>query len=57
MFNCGGEHAPEFLKCPVRVKENEVARVRSVQRVSYLEVVRKLEGTSSGEEAIVVEPP
>lgn len=28
--NCEGEHAPEFLECPVRVKENEVARVRLV---------------------------
>lgn len=57
MFNCGGEHAPEFLGCPVRVKENEVARVRRVQSVSYLEAVRKLKGTSGGEEQMVVEPP
>ena len=53
----GGEHASEFLECPVRVKENEVAGVRSVQRVSYLEAVRRLEGTSGGEETTVVEPP
>jgi hypothetical protein len=24
--NCGGEHAPECRKCPVRVKETEVVR-------------------------------
>ena len=55
--NCGGEHAPEFLECPVRVNENEVARVRSAQRVSYLEAVRRSEGTSGEEEAMVIEPP
>ena len=33
--NFGGEHAPEFLKCPVRVKETEVVRIRAVQHVSY----------------------
>ena len=27
---CGGEHVPECLECPVRVKENVVARVSSV---------------------------
>jgi hypothetical protein len=48
--NCGGEHVPEFLVCLVRVKETEVARV------SYLEAVRKLEGTSGGKEVMVVEP-
>ena len=49
--NCGGEHVPAFLVCLVRVKENEVARG------SYLEAVRKLEGTSGREEVMVVEPP
>ena len=34
-----------------------MARVRHVQRVSYLEAVRRLEGTSGGEETMVVEPP
>jgi hypothetical protein len=28
--NAATVEAPEFLHCPVRVKENEVARVRSV---------------------------
>ena len=32
--NCGGEHAPAFLTCPVRVKETEVARLRAVLNVS-----------------------
>ena len=54
--NCGDEHSPTFLERPVKVK-NEVARVRSVQRVSYLEAVRRLEGTRVGEEAMVVEQP
>lgn len=32
--NCGGEHAPECMKCPVRVKETEVARgVEGVSKV------------------------
>lgn len=48
--NCGGEHAPKILKCPVRVKKTAVARARCVQRVSYLEEVRRVEGTSGGEE-------
>ena len=52
--NCGGEHVPEFLGCLVRVSENEVARVRSVQRVTYLEAVRRLERKG---ETMVVEPP
>lgn len=52
--NCKGDHAPEFLECPVRVKANEVARVRSVQHVSYLEAVRR---TSGMEETMEVEPP
>ena len=29
-WNCGGDHDPEFLECPVRVKEIEVEKVRAV---------------------------
>ena len=41
-FNCGGEHAPGFLKCPVRVKETDVARISAVQNVSYPEAKRRV---------------
>lgn len=46
----------QYLDCPVRVKETEVAKVRAVQRVSYLAVVRRVEGTSRAVDAMVVEP-
>ena len=52
--NCGGEHVPEFLKCPVRVKETEVTRIRVVQHVSYPEGVRRVEEGSKVEETMVV---
>jgi hypothetical protein len=38
-----------FPDCPVRGKETEVARVRDVQCVSYLEAVRRVEGASGVE--------
>lgn len=48
---------PKFLECPVRLKEIEVARVRGVQLVPYLEALRRLEGTSGKQETKVLEPP
>ena len=41
--HCGGEHAAKFLKCPVPVKETEVARIMAVQNVSYPEALRTVE--------------
>lgn len=38
--NCGGEHVHKFMKCPVRVQETKVTRVRAIQHVSYPEVVK-----------------
>ncbi|XP_031693937.1 uncharacterized protein LOC116376711 [Oncorhynchus kisutch] len=38
-----------------KVKETEVARVRALQCVSYLEVLRRVEGASGAEEVMVVE--
>lgn len=45
-----------FPDCPVRGKETEVARVRDVQCVSYLEAMRRVEGASGVEDAMVIEP-
>ena len=52
--NCGGEHAPEFLKCPVRMKETEVARIRAVQSVSYPEALRRVEEERCEAEEVMV---
>jgi hypothetical protein len=49
---CGGEHALEHLDCSVRTKA-EVAKIRAVQRASYLEAVRRVEGASGVEDAMV----
>jgi hypothetical protein len=42
-----------ILKCPVRVKETEVAKVRAVQRISYPEAVRRVEEETNVEETMV----
>ena len=42
-FNCGGGYVAGDQKCPVRVRQVEVSRVRSVQKVSYAEAVRTVE--------------
>ena len=52
--NCVGEQTTEFLKCPVRLKETEVSRIRAVQHVSYPESVRRVEERSEVEELMVV---
>jgi hypothetical protein len=44
--NCGGDHDPKFLECPVRVKEIEVANVRAVNQISYVEGIKRIEKTS-----------
>ena len=42
-FNCGGGHVAGVQKCPVRVRQIEVSRVRGAQKVSHAEAVRKVE--------------
>ena len=37
--NCGEDHDPEFLECPVRVKEIEVAKVRAVNQISFTKIL------------------
>lgn len=44
--NCGGNRIAEFLECPARVKEFEVARIRDVQQLSYRDVREIVEGAS-----------
>ena len=39
--NCGGNHEATSFKCPTRVKENEVAKVRAIQSISYTAAVKK----------------
>lgn len=34
--NCSGDHEVKSLECPIRVKEIEIAKIRAVQRVSYV---------------------
>lgn len=35
--NWGGNHVAEFLECPARVEEFEVAQIRAIQQVSFTE--------------------
>ena len=48
-----------FPECHVRVKEVELSRIRAVQQISYLEVVKSVEGARghSSEEHMVVDAP
>jgi hypothetical protein len=57
VFNCGGDHDPEFLECPVRVKEIEVAKVRVVNQIAYAEESKRFEKTSDASEEKVVDRP
>ena len=41
--NSGGDHDPEFLEYHVRVKEIEVAKVRAVNQISYVEEIKRVE--------------
>lgn len=34
--SCGGEHKVQSLECLCRVKETEFAKIRAVERVSYV---------------------
>lgn len=52
--NYGVKHAPESPDCP-SVKETELARIRAVQCVSYLEAVRRVEEASGVENTMVIE--
>ena len=56
--NCGGNHEAPAFECPTRVKENEVAKVRAVQSISYAAAVKRVEGWNGApEESMVVERP
>ena len=34
---------PDFLECPIRVKEVEASRFRAVQQITYVETVKRVE--------------
>ena len=57
--HCGGDHISEFHECPIRGKEVEVSRIKAVQQISYVEVVKSVEGAKghSSEEDMVVDAP
>ena len=55
--NCGGDHDPEFLECPVRVKKTELAKVRAVNLISYAKAIQIIEKTSGASEEMVVYTP
>jgi hypothetical protein len=53
--NCDGNQVPEFPECPVRMREVAVARIKTIQQVSYVEAVKIAEGGSRDE--MVVDVP
>ena len=56
--NCGGNHEATSFKCPTRVKENEVAKVRVVQSISYAAAVKRVEDLNGAPEvSMVVDRP
>ena len=56
--NCGGNHEATSLECPTRVKENGMANVRAVQRMSYAVAVRRVKGSNGApEESMVLNRP
>lgn len=54
-FNCGGNHVASCLECPMRVKENEVAKVRANQNISYAAAAERVEGANGPEGPMVVD--
>lgn len=52
-YNCGGDHDSEFVECPVRVKEVEVAKVKVVHQISNVEAIKRIERASEVEEIVV----
>lgn len=51
-------HAATSFECPTRVKENEVAKVRVAQSISYAAAVKRVEGLNGApEESMVVDRP
>ena len=52
--NCSGDHEVKSLECPIRVKETEIAKIGAVQRVSYVEAVKRVERLSISECPMVV---
>ena len=56
--NCGGNHEATSFDCPTRAKENEVAKVRAVQSMSYATTVKRVEGLiGAPEESMVLHRP
>lgn len=55
---CCGNHDSMSSACPTRVKENDVAKVRVVQTISYTAAVKRVEGLNGApEESMVVDRP
>ena len=54
-FNCGGNHVASCLACPTRVKENEVAKVRANQNISYAAAAKRVEEANGPEWPTVVD--
>ena len=56
--NCSGNHEATSFECPTWVKENEVAKVRVVQSISYAAAVKRAESLNGApEKSIVVDRP
>jgi hypothetical protein len=56
--NCGGNHEATSFDFPTRVKENEVAKVRAIQSISYAAAVKRVAGWNGAhEESMVVDMP
>ena len=57
-YNCGGKHVGTSLECPTRTKQNEVAKVRAVQCISYTAAVKRVDGTKGTlEDSMVLASP
>lgn len=52
---CGGNHVASSFECLARVKENEVAKFRANQNISYAAAVKKVEGANGPEGPMVVD--
>ena len=48
----GGDQYLDFLECPIRVKEIDVAKDRAVNLISYVEVIKTIKKTNDAGEDI-----
>ena len=40
--NCGKNHTANYSKCPMMIKENEIQKIKSIEKVSYKDALVKL---------------